>query len=174
MGLAGCGSASVAAMISLEGYPYAQLVPTRWNDNDVYGHVNNTVHHLAMDTVINAWMIEHAGLDIAAGAAVGLCVESGCRYLAAVTYPDAMVLGLRISRLGTSSVHWQVAMNRESDGERIAEGTFVHVFVERTTRRPTSLTSTMRVAMEPLVVPAGVDPLPAIDRSRRLGQDIER
>ena len=111
-------------MVAVRGYPYVQLVPTRWNDNDVYGHVNNTVHYLAMDTVINAWLIEHAGLDIASGADIGLCVESGCRYLAPLSYPDGMVLGLRIRRLGTSSVHWQVAIERESDGMRVAEGSF--------------------------------------------------
>lgn len=139
-------------MVSVEGYPHARLVPTRWNDNDVYGHVNNTVHYLAMDTVINAWLIEHAGLDVASGPAIGLCVESGCRYLARLSYPDGMVLGLRIGRLGTSSVHWQVAIERESDGMRVAEGSFVHVLVDRSTMRPTPWTSVMRSAMQPLVV----------------------
>ncbi len=140
-------------MVAVQGYPYVQLVPTRWNDNDVYGHVNNTVHYLAMDTVINAWLIEHASLDIATGPTIGLCVESGCRYLAPVAYPDGMVLGLRISRLGTSSVRWEVAIERESDGGRIAEGTFVHVFVDRHTRRPIAITAAMRAEMEPLVGP---------------------
>ena len=139
-------------MVAVRGYPYVQLVPTRWNDNDVYGHVNNTVHYLAMDTVINAWLIRHAGLDIATGPTMGLCVESGCRYLAPVSYPDGMVVGLRISRLSTSSVRWEVAIDRESDGGRIAEGAFVHVFVDRPTRRPIAITAAMRAEMEPLVV----------------------
>ena len=122
-------------MHSVAGYPYAQVVPTRWNDNDIYGHVNNTVHYLAMDTVINAWLIQRAGLDIADGPSIGLCVESGCRYLAPVAYPDGMVVGLRVARLGTSSVSWAVAIDRASDGARVAEGSFVHVFVDRASRR---------------------------------------
>jgi acyl-CoA thioester hydrolase len=145
-------------MVTVEGYPHAEVVATRWNDNDVYGHVNNTVHYLAMDTVVNAWLIQHAGLDIASGPAIGLCVQSGCRYLAPVSYPDGMVVGLRISRLGTSSVHWEVAIERESDGARIAEGTFVHVFVDRSTRRPSPLSATMRSALERLAVEASADP----------------
>ncbi len=140
-------------MHSVAGYPYAQVVPTRWNDNDVYGHVNNTVHYLAMDTVINAWLIERAGLDIAGGPSIGLCVESGCRYLAPVAYPDAMVVGLRVGRLGTSSVSWAVAIDRASDGARVAEGSFVHVFVDRSSRRPTPLPGAARTALETLIAP---------------------
>ncbi len=137
-------------MEAVAGYPFAQVVPTRWNDNDLYGHVNNTVHYLAMDTVINAWMIAHAGLDIQAGASIGLCVESGCRYLASMSYPDSMVVGLRVERVGTSSVTWQVAIDRGSDGVRIAEGTFVHVFVDRTSRRPAPLEPSLRAALQEL------------------------
>lgn len=142
---------SAVALPYVEGYPYAEVVPTRWNDNDVYGHVNNTVHYLAVDTVVNAWMIAR-GLDIEHGPAIGLVVESGVRYLAPITYPDAFVLGLRILRLGTSSVRWQVAMERRSDGVRVAEAHYVHVFVDRSTRRPASLPPELRREMESLVV----------------------
>jgi acyl-CoA thioester hydrolase len=133
------------------GFPHAAVVPTRWNDNDVYGHVNNTVHYMAMDSVINAWMIERAGLDIESGDVIGLCVESRCSYLASMSYPDALHVGLRIGRLGTSSVTWELGMDRASDGERVAEGHFVHVFVDRETRRPTGLTDEMRAAMQTLL-----------------------
>ncbi|MEP6797078.1 MAG: thioesterase family protein [Lapillicoccus sp.] len=146
--------AAPAPSPSVDGCPYAARVPTRWNDNDVYGHVNNTVHYLAMDTVVNAWLIDH-GLDVERGKQIGLVVESGCRYLAPVTYPDALVLGLRISRLGSSSVRWEIAMDRESDGARVAEGHFVHVFVDRQSRRPAPVPPELRAAMGALVIDDG-------------------
>ncbi|NLJ54297.1 MAG: acyl-CoA thioesterase [Intrasporangiaceae bacterium] len=140
---------------ALAGYPHRAPFQTRWNDNDIYGHVNNTVHYLAMDTVINAWMIEHAGLTISpdSDAPIGLCVESGCRYLESAEYPDTLEIGLRVGRLGTSSVTWELAMTR-GDGTLIAEGRFVHVFVDKTTRRPTPIPERTRSVMETLVVDA--------------------
>ncbi|HHU09118.1 MAG TPA: acyl-CoA thioesterase [Intrasporangiaceae bacterium] len=136
----------------LAQYPHRAPFPTRWNDNDIYGHVNNTVHYLAMDTVINAWMIERAGLSIDPGsdAPIGLCVESGCRYIESAEYPDTLTVGLRVGKLGTSSVTWELAMTR-GDGTLIAEGRFVHVFVDKATRRPTPIPDTMRAAMEHLI-----------------------
>lgn len=136
----------------LTAYPHRVPFPTRWNDNDVYGHVNNTVHYMAMDTVINAWMIETAGLvvDPQSEEPIGVCVESGCRYLASVAYPDTMEIGLRVGRLGSSSITWELAMAR-GDGTLIAEGTFVHVFVDKATRRPTPIPAGMRSAMEGLL-----------------------
>ena len=136
----------------LAPYPHRASFPTRWNDNDIYGHVNNTVHYLAMDTVINAWMIEHAGLSIDPDSAgpIGLCVESGCRYIESAEYPDTMTVGLRVGKLGTSSVTWELAMTR-GDGTCIAEGRFVHVFVDKSTRRPTPIPAHMRSAMEQLI-----------------------
>lgn len=131
-------------------YPVVRDVPTRWNDNDVYGHVNNTIHYAAMDTVINAWMIEQGVLDVEHGGTIGLCVESGCRYLASMEYPDTMRVGLRAAKVGTSSIVWETAIDRASDGERVAEGRFVHVFVDRATRRPAPLTDTLRTAVEAL------------------------
>lgn len=135
----------------LAAYPHRVSFPTRWNDNDVYGHVNNTVHYMAMDTVINAWLIERAGLliDPDSEAPIGLCVESGCRYLDSVAYPDRVEVGLRVGRLGTASVTWELALTR-GDGTLIAEGTFVHVFVDKATRRPTPIPAVMRSAMETL------------------------
>ena len=146
-------------MTDLAAYPHRMTIPTRWNDNDVYGHVNNTVHYMAMDTVINAWMIEQAGLVIGpdGDAPVGLCVESGCRYLASAEYPDPIEVGLRIARLGTSSVTWELAMTR-GDGTLIAEGRFVHVFVDRVGRRPTPIPAHTRSAMQSLVAGWGHGP----------------
>jgi acyl-CoA thioester hydrolase len=136
-----------------DAYPYWSQVPTRWNDNDVYGHVNNTVHYAAMDTVINRWMIEEGLLDVAHGDTIGLCVESGCRYLAPVEYPDVLAVGLRVARLGTSSVVWEAGILRDRDDLAVAEGRFVHVFVNRDTRRPRPLPEVVRAAMTPLLAP---------------------
>ena len=137
-----------------DSYPYWTQVPTRWHDNDAYGHVNNTVHYLVMDTVINAWMIEQGILDIEQGESIGLCVESGCRYLASLEYPDTFDVGLRIAKLGSSSVTWEVGMLRASDGEQVAEGRFVHVFVDRHSRRPRPLDEVARTVLSGLVTSA--------------------
>jgi acyl-CoA thioester hydrolase len=128
-------------------YLYWENVPTRWKDNDVYGHVNNVVHYSLMDTVINAWMIRTAGFDPGASQAIGLCVESHCEYKAEVAFPDAIRVGLRIGKLGRSSVRWEIGMYRASDDALIAEGHFVHVFVDRHTRRPVEITDPVRAAM---------------------------
>lgn len=136
-----------------DAYPYWSQVPTRWNDNDIYGHVNNTVHYAAMDTVINRWMIEEGLLDLTGGDTIGLCVESGCRYLAPVEYPEVLAVGLRVARLGTSSVVWEAGIVRDRDDLAVAEGRFVHVFVDRGTRRPSPLPGAVRAAMTALLAP---------------------
>ena len=134
-----------------DAYPSWSQVPTRWNDNDIYGHVNNTVHYAAMDTVINRWMIEEGLLDLTGGDTIGLCVESGCRYLAPVEYPEVLAVGLRVARLGTSSVVWEAGIVRDRDDLAVAEGRFVHVFVDRGTRRPSPLPGAVRAAMTALL-----------------------
>ncbi|WP_083268928.1 acyl-CoA thioesterase [Lentzea guizhouensis] len=132
-----------------EQYRHWQRIPTRWADNDVYGHVNNVVHYAFMDTVINTWLID-AGLDIHEGAEIGLCVESHCNYRASVSFPDTLDAGLRIGRLGRSSVRYEVGFLL--DDTVIAEGHFVHVFVDRTTRKPVEIPAALRTRMEGLVV----------------------
>jgi acyl-CoA thioester hydrolase len=141
----------------MHGYPYWQLVPTRWKDNDVYGHVNNAVHYSLMDTVINTWLIERGGLDIHGGGTIGLCVESHCNYHGSFAFPESLSMGLRVGHLGRSSVRYEVGMyrdNRGEPGELIAEGRFVHVFVDRETRRPREVTGALREALETLRAPA--------------------
>lgn len=133
-------------------YRHWQRIPTRWNDNDVYGHVNNVVHYAFMDTVINTWLIEHGGLDIHGGSAIGLCVESHCNYLSSVAFPDAMLAGLRIGHLGRSSVRYEVGFRTEVGEDEIAEGHFVHVFVDRASREPVEIPGPLRTAMEGLVI----------------------
>lgn len=133
-------------------YAYWETVPTRWKDNDVYGHVNNAVHYSLMDTVINTWLIRVAGLDIHGGDSIGLCVESHCVYRASVAFPEAIKIGLRVGRLGRSSVRYELGLFREDGETVVAEGHFVHVFVDRETRRPAEIPGPLREAMEKLVV----------------------
>jgi acyl-CoA thioester hydrolase len=135
-----------------DDYRYWQSVPTRWKDNDVYGHVNNAVHYSLMDTVINDWLIREGGLDIHDGAQIGLCVQSHCDYSESVSFPDTLDVGLRIGKLGTSSVRYECGLFRGSDGVLVAAGNFTHVFVDRKTRRPTPIDPALRKAMEGLVV----------------------
>jgi acyl-CoA thioester hydrolase len=133
---------------------YVQLVgiPTRWSDNDVYGHVNNVQYYAFFDTVINAWLIEEGGLDIHGGAVIGLCAESHCEYRAAVSFPDVVEAGLRVGHLGSSSVRYEIGLFKEAAEPAIAVGWFVHVFVERQTRRPTPIPPRLRDALQRLIV----------------------
>jgi acyl-CoA thioester hydrolase len=133
-------------------YVHWETVPTRWKDNDVYGHVNNAVHYSLMDTVINSWLIGTAGLDIHEGTAIGLCVESHCVYKDSVSFPEVIRIGLRIGRLGTSSVRYELGLFRSDGATLVAEGHFVHVFVDRRTRRPVEIGGPLRSAMQKLVI----------------------
>lgn len=133
-------------------YAYWQSVPTRWKDNDVYGHINNAVHYSLMDTAINDWLIREGGLDIHDGSRIGLCVQSHCDYLESASFPETIDIGLRIGKLGNSSVRYECALFRSSDRVLIAEGNFTHVFVDRVTRRPVPIDGPLRAAMESLVI----------------------
>jgi acyl-CoA thioester hydrolase len=135
---------------------YRHLVPiqTRWNDNDVYGHVNNVVYYAYFDTIINELLIEEGKLDIHAGESIGLCVESQCKYLAPAAYPDRLEGALRITKLGRSSIVYELGIFKEGRADPVAEGRFVHVFVDRETRRPTDLPPAVRAALTPLLTAA--------------------
>jgi acyl-CoA thioester hydrolase len=135
-------------------YPHRFPIQTRWKDNDVYGHVNNVEYYSYFDTAINAWLIREGGLDIERGEIIGLCVESHCEYKAALTFPEVIEVGLRVGHLGKSSVRYELAIFREGSDEITAEGHFVHVFVERETRRPVPIPAQLRAALERLQVPA--------------------
>ncbi|MBB4686723.1 acyl-CoA thioester hydrolase [Amycolatopsis jiangsuensis] len=134
-------------------YPHWHTVPLRWKDNDVYGHVNNVVHYSLMDTVINTWLVERGGLDVAAGPVIGLCVESHCAYHASVSFPDSLRIGLRVAHLGRSSVRYEIGMY-SATGALVAEGHFVHVFVDRENRRPVPVSGKLRESLEELLVTA--------------------
>lgn len=129
-------------------YRFVLPIPTRWIDNDVYGHVNNVVYYAYFDTVINRWLIDEGGLDIAKGEVIGVCAESQCTYLQSASFPDALDGALRVAKVGTSSVVYEIAIFRGEDA--CAHGRFVHVFVDRGSRKPTPIPERIRAALERL------------------------
>ncbi len=129
-----------------------RAVPTRWADNDVYGHVNNAAYYGFFDTAVNAWLIERGLLDIAESPAIGLVIETGCRYHAALSFPQTLEVALRVEKLGNSSVRYALALFAEGEPEAAADGWFVHVYVDRTTRRPVPIPAPVRAALETLIV----------------------
>lgn len=129
-------------------YPRFRPIPTRWADNDIYGHVNNAAYYGFFDTAVNCFLIEEAGLDIHGGSVIGLVVETGCNYFAALAYPETVEAGVRVARIGNSSVTYQIGLFRDGEDEPAAQGHFVHVYVDRDTRRPVSLPEAMRQALE--------------------------
>jgi acyl-CoA thioester hydrolase len=133
-------------------YPHVLEIPTRWKDNDVYGHVNNVEYYSYFDTVINAYLIREGGLDIHRGDVIGLCVESHCSYAAGLAFPETVRAGLRVAKLGTSSVRYEIGLFGEGSEGPAAEGWFVHVFVDRATRRPQPIPDGIRTALERLTV----------------------
>src|SRR5437016_5072109 len=128
-------------------YPHHLPIATRWMDNDVYGHVNNVVYYAYFDTVINRWLVDEGGLDIQGGDIIGLCVDSRCVYLRPVAFPDALTAGLRVAHLGRSSVRYEIAIFKDGDDAAVAQGEFVHVFVERARRRPVAIPERVRAAL---------------------------
>jgi acyl-CoA thioester hydrolase len=131
-------------------YPHLLAIPTRWHDNDVYGHVNNVDYYAFFDTVINAWLVREGGLDIQAGPVIGLCAESHCEFRAAITFPETVEAGLRVGRLTRSSARYEIGLFREGVDEPAATGWFVHVFVERESRRPVEIPDALRESLERL------------------------
>jgi acyl-CoA thioester hydrolase len=139
-------------MTSLDAYPHRMTIPTRWNDNDVYGHVNNVEYYAFFDTIINAYLIRAGGLDILAGPAIGLCAESHCTFTAALAFPEEVQAGLRVGHLGMSSVRYEIGLFGEGVAEPAATGWFVHVFVDRQSRRPVAIPEGVHSALESLLV----------------------
>ncbi|MGY1410255.1 MULTISPECIES: acyl-CoA thioesterase [unclassified Luteimonas] len=140
-------------MNARDGYRHFLAIPTRWKDNDVYGHVNNVEYYSYFDTVINTYLITEGGLDIHRGAAIGLCAESHCRFLREIAFPGSVDAGLRVEKLGNSSVRYGIALFRAGEDEPAAEGWFVHVFVDRDGRRSTPIPARIRAALQPLLAP---------------------
>jgi acyl-CoA thioester hydrolase len=136
---------------SIDDYPHVAAVTTRWNDNDVYGHVNNVIFYSYFDSVANAYLIGEGGLDIHGSDVIGLVVESGCKYHAPIEYPAKLRIGLRVDRLGNRAVTYGLGVFTDGP-DAVAHGYFSHVFVDRETRRPTGIPEALRSALERLVV----------------------
>jgi len=134
-------------------YRHFLAIPTRWMDNDTYGHVNNVTYYSYFDTVVNEHLVNRGGLDIRGGDVVGFVVETSCRYFRPLTFPDTVDAGMRVARLGRSSVTYDIALFREGEPNPAAAGRFVHVWVDRRSATPAEIPARIRDALQPLLVP---------------------
>ncbi len=130
-------------------YKAFRPITTRWMDNDAYGHVNNVVYYSWFDTAVNAYLIEHGALDIHAGETIGLVVETHCNYFASLAFPQTVQVGLRVAHLGSSSVRYELGIFGDGDSTA-AKGHFVHVYVDKATRRPVPLPTALKAVLETL------------------------
>lgn len=135
-----------------DDYKYFVPITSRWQDNDVYGHINNVVYYSYFDTTANHYLIHEAGLDIAASDTIGVVVSSGCDYFASAAYPQSLEGALRVGRLGNSSVNYELAIFRRGDSEALAAGHFTHVFVERRSQKPVAIPDSIREALKAIAV----------------------
>jgi acyl-CoA thioester hydrolase len=131
-------------------YRIFRSISTRWMDNDAYGHVNNVVYYSWFDTVVNAHLIEQGALDIHHGETIGLVVETQCNYFSAIEFPQAVEAGLRVAHMGQSSVRYEVGLFAQGEPLTAARGHFVHVYVDRVTRRPAALPDKLKSVLEAL------------------------
>ena len=136
-------------------YRHFLAIPTRWMDNDAYGHVNNVTYYSYFDTVVNEHLINAGGLDIRDGPVVGYVVETSCRFHRPLSFPEAIDAGLRVVRLGRTSVTYEIALFSRAAEAPAATGRFVHVWVDRATERPADVPAHVRAALAPLVVESG-------------------
>jgi acyl-CoA thioester hydrolase len=139
-----------AALPRRSDFAALRPIPTRWMDNDHYGHVNNVAYYSFFDTAVNGFLLEATGIEIRELPAIGIVAESSCRFVSAVSFPDTIHAGLAIERLGTSSIVYAVALFRNTDVEPCAVGRFAHVYVDRTTRRPVPIPDAIRTVVEGL------------------------
>jgi acyl-CoA thioester hydrolase len=133
-------------------FRHFHTITTRWMDNDAYGHVNNVVYYSWFDTVVNQFLISHGVLDIEHSRVIGLVVETQCNYFASLAFPDRVTAGMRVSRLGNASVRYEVAIFRNDDDSAAAYGHFVHVYVDRRSRRPVGIPEPMRALLQTVLV----------------------
>lgn len=131
-------------------FPRFQSITTRWMDNDLYGHVNNVVHYSFFDTAVNRYLIEAGALDLHGGTVIGLVVQSQCHYFASLAFPQVVHAGLRVAQRGRSSVHYELGLFADDADTAAAVGRFVHVYVDRASRRPVALPAHLLAALAPL------------------------
>ncbi|KPU96535.1 thioesterase [Variovorax paradoxus] len=131
-------------------YPVFRSIPTRWMDNDMYGHVNNVVYYSWFDTAVNALLIERGALDIHQGSTIGFVVETQCNYFAPLAFPQTVEAGIRVAQAGRSSVRYEVGLFAQGVDTAAAQGHFVHVYVDRTTQRPVSLPEALQRVVDSL------------------------
>ena len=129
-------------------YRHFHSIATRWMDNDAYGHVNNVVYYSYFDTVVNEYLIRAGVLDVERSEVIGLVVETQCRYFSELSFPQTVHAGLRVARIGTSSVRYEIGIFADAADTACAQGHFVHVYVDRNSRRPTALPAPLRAALE--------------------------
>jgi acyl-CoA thioester hydrolase len=125
-------------------YAHHLAIPTRWADNDIYGHINNSVYYFYFDTVVNRWLIDNGLLALSESEVIGLVVGTSCDYFAPAAFPDEITAGLRVAKIGSSSVTYEIGLFRNDETSAIAQGAFTHVYVDEKNRRPAALSDTMR------------------------------
>ncbi len=132
-------------------YRVFRTIGTRWMDNDAYGHVNNVVYYSWFDTAVNAFLIEQGVLDIEHSETIGLVIETQCNYFSPLAFPQTVEAGIRVVRLGASSVRYEVGLFARGEALSAARGHFIHVYVDRKTRRPTALPANLKTVLETLL-----------------------
>lgn len=133
-------------------FKHFHVITTRWMDNDAYGHVNNVVYYSWFDTVVNEFLISKGVLDIEHSKVIGLVIETQCNYFASVAFPEPVTAGLRVTKLGNSSVRYEVGIFREGEESASAQGHFVHVYVDRESRRPSAIPEPMRALLQTITI----------------------
>lgn len=133
-------------------YRHFHTITTRWMDNDVYGHVNNVIYYSWFDTAVNQFLIANKVLDIEQSPVVGLVIETQCNYFAPVAFPDRITIGIRVAKLGNSSVCYEMGVFREDEDDVAAQGHFIHVYVSRDTRRPVAIPDNLRALLQSIKV----------------------
>ncbi|WP_229819366.1 acyl-CoA thioesterase [Kordiimonas sediminis] len=136
----------------LSDYPIIRRIPTRWMDNDAYGHVNNVTYYSYFDTAVNGYLIEKDVLDYLHGQTIGLVVETSCKYMKSLEFPDIVLAGVAVSHIGNSSVRYEIGLFKEGDTDPAAQGYFIHVYVDKATRRPVNIDSTLRYVLEEMSI----------------------
>lgn len=131
-------------------FHHFQAITTRWHDNDIYGHVNNVTYYSFFDSTVNSYLIQRGGLNIHDGDVVGFVVSSSCDYFASIAFPDLIEVGLRVGKLGNSSVQYELGVFKVGEDEASAAGRFVHVFVDRASNRPVPIPENVRSALASL------------------------